>query len=381
VTACKRVCRSAQLRKLLLFDTFGSRRVLTEGCIGSMADDFLDLIEKVSLRNSGAVHEGDVFSILTKSPFAVRSGEFALVDGALDCTRTHDPASSWATRYWEVDDWAANPFVASDLAAFEVKSCAVGVAGGQSYITTIAQRRRAAFYITRLTADPTWVELIPNYQQDEWSFDPEAAELEADANEHILNFSRKSFLPPRTYGGVDPSGTSYRMPLFSLQEAVRRAHLHCTTGHIYVNPWTDVAFPYWHPLTGNSAKWIRPREDGGVFTAHEAILKLIQHFNYAGGGAIGASENTFEIDFVGLQPSLGDFKFLVRGPLAQLATHAYSERVINEPEGPVLQYVIQHKIEGRVRASDSKLTKVRVSRGTGRGTQRRLRYFFEAFER
>jgi hypothetical protein len=151
VTACKRVCRSAQLRKLLLFDTFGSRRVLTEGCIGSMADDFLDLIEKVSLRNSGAVHEGDVFSILTKSPFAVRSGEFALVDGALDCTRTHDPASSWATRYWEVDDWAANPSVASDLAAFEVKSCAVGVAGGQSYITTIAQRRRAAFYITRLT--------------------------------------------------------------------------------------------------------------------------------------------------------------------------------------------------------------------------------------
>jgi hypothetical protein len=347
-----------------------------------MADELLEQVEKISLRNSGALHEGDIFSILANSPFVVRSGEFAVVDGALDCTRTYNTATSWATRYWVVNDWAANPLEASSLMSFEVKSCLVAEAGSQLYITTIAQRRRAAFYIARLTADPTWVELIPNYHQDEGSLDPEGAELETDADEHLINFTRRSFMPPRSYGGVDPTGSSYRMPLFALSEAVR-AHLHCTVaGHVYVNPWTDVAFPHWHPLVGESAKWIRPREDGGVFTAHEAVMKLIQDFNYNDGGVARASGNSFEIDFVGLQPSLGDFKILVRGPLAQLAQiHTPSKSVITEPQGQVLQYVIQHKIEGRVRRSESMLTRVKVCRGSGRKDKRKLRYFFEAFER
>lgn len=354
--------------------------------------DLLEPVGGILFRNSGSIHEGDVFSILASSPFVVRSGEFALMDGALDCTSRHESDSSYASRYWEVNDRAADPSEAGDLAGFEVKSCAFGEAGKQIYITTIAQRRRAAFYIAKLATDPNWVELIPNYQQDAESLDPESANLEAETAEHIINFTRKSFMPPRTYGAVDPSGSAYRMPLSVLPEAVRRARLCCSVpGYTYVNPWTDVPFTLWRPVAGRAIEWFRPRENSGIFTAHDAVMKILQDFNYGGGGdEAAATANTFEVDFVGVQPCLGDFKIIVRGSLPRMLKGRISPKDVlpttarhglDPPTEPAVQYVIQHKIEGRTRSRSSKLTKVRVSRATGKAEKRKLRYFFNTFER
>jgi len=50
----------------------------------------LSILTPLSIRNSGARLEGDVFSILKQSPFVVRSFEFALADGAIDCTQSFD---------------------------------------------------------------------------------------------------------------------------------------------------------------------------------------------------------------------------------------------------------------------------------------------------
>lgn len=59
----------------------------------------------VLIKFRGALFEGDVFSVLWHLPFVIRSFEFALADGALDCNSSgedispDDSPSSWADRF------------------------------------------------------------------------------------------------------------------------------------------------------------------------------------------------------------------------------------------------------------------------------------------
>lgn len=347
----------------------------------------LDLVAPALYHSRGAIAEGDVFSVLASSPYVVRGGEFAVADGALDCSRTYGTAS-YAMRYWDLNDRAADPEESSDLLAFDVKSSSSGIAGQQTVWTSIAQRRRVSFYIARLAADPTWVEIIPNYQQQAAALDTRTDFSEAESREHVFNFTRQSAMVPRTYGGIDPSGSPYRMPLALLPEAMRRIRLCCQKegAQVYVNPWTDVAFPEWHPVPTKAAKWFRPRENGGVFTAHMAVMQLFQSFNFHHQHHAEDGGKSIEVDFVGLQPSLGDFKFIVRKPASSgaellpkstLSPDGIESRNLGKFDSLTSQYIVQHKMEGRRRGTTAKLTDVAIAR-IDRGKQR---YYFHAFER
>ena len=54
----------------------------------------------VLLNTRGALYEGDIFSVLWRLPFVIRSFEFALADGALDCGNECAPDTSYADRIW-----------------------------------------------------------------------------------------------------------------------------------------------------------------------------------------------------------------------------------------------------------------------------------------
>ena len=74
-------------------------------------------IGRMILRNRGTLYESDIFSILKHSPFVVRSFEFGLADGALDCTRQYDTPMTYAEWFWDAYDrrlpGAQNPLQAS----------------------------------------------------------------------------------------------------------------------------------------------------------------------------------------------------------------------------------------------------------------------------
>ena len=50
----------------------------------------------ILLKNRGARYEGDVFSVLRNESFVLRAYEFAVADGALDCTQAFNPESTYA---------------------------------------------------------------------------------------------------------------------------------------------------------------------------------------------------------------------------------------------------------------------------------------------
>ena len=56
----------------------------------------------VLLNSRSTLYEGDIFSVLWQSPFVVRSFEFALADGALDCANEFSPGTTYADRFWEM---------------------------------------------------------------------------------------------------------------------------------------------------------------------------------------------------------------------------------------------------------------------------------------
>ena len=274
------------------------------------------------LSNRGALYEGDVFSVLYKSPFVVRSFEFAIADGAIDCTSSFPPGTSFADRFWDIDQrLRVEPTMTrSKLLLFDVKSKISRYAGEQIYNSTTNQRHQVAFYIGICAADPSFIELIPNFYQN-----PFSTSSPQDDREVAVNASRISRLPPSTYK-LDPCNAPYRMPLTLLPkaiEAVRR----CAQGKSqYINPWTLVSFPAWKPLTTESSQPLKPSEDSEHFTAYKAVMEIYRLVRVESTqGLVPMS-----LDFVGLQPRLADFKLVT--------TFAG------------YQSFIQHKIDGRDRA-------------------------------
>lgn len=58
-----------------------------------------------------------------------------------------------------------------------------------------------------------------------------------------------------------------------------------------------------------TARWLRPSESGGVFTAHDAVTDFFQSPTFHEEADIPAGVT---VDFVRLQPPLGDFKFMLQ---------------------------------------------------------------------
>ena len=87
----------------------------------------LEVLEPSLMRNRGAGFEGDIFSILRHSPYIVRSAEFALVDGAIDCTRQYAHEEGYAARLWVAQHLP--PPDQSDLLLWDAKSSAADDVG------------------------------------------------------------------------------------------------------------------------------------------------------------------------------------------------------------------------------------------------------------
>ncbi|EGP82113.1 uncharacterized protein MYCGRDRAFT_97852 [Zymoseptoria tritici IPO323] len=139
----------------------------------------LRILEPLILRHLGAILEGDIFSILASSPFIIRSSEFALSDGALDCTRSYGTTTSFAERFWSLV--SHRPTDLSEIVLFDAKSSSV-VDGDRIFYTSLGQRHGVGFYVCICGTDPDFVELIPNYQQKRAAFEPgfEVADEEQD---------------------------------------------------------------------------------------------------------------------------------------------------------------------------------------------------------
>ena len=313
----------------------------------------LDLI----LNTRGAVLEGDIFTVLAPLPYVVRSFEFAVADGALDCDHGFPPHATYADRFWAVDQEQL-PTIPKNLLLFNVKSTNCQLAGDQYYITTIRQRREVAFYIGICVVDPSFVELIPNLYQGRPG---STARSQPDGDEVAVNTSRVSHLPPSAYV-LDPCNAPYRMPLALLPRAIERVRFCVQRGQPYVNPWTQVSFPQWRPTTTSASDALKPSEESQHFTAYRAAMEVYRIMNKV------SLRSPLLLDFVGLQPRLADFKFIpawVQGP-----------KDLESPR-PQQQRFVQHKLDGRDRTSSTSLAKVAISRAQGGNRW----WYFQAHDR
>ncbi|SMY30381.1 unnamed protein product [Zymoseptoria tritici ST99CH_1A5] len=218
----------------------------------------LRILEPLILRHLGAILEGDIFSILASSPFIIRSSEFALSDGALDCTRSYGTTTSFAERFWSLV--SHRPTDLSEIVLFDAKSSSV-VDGDRIFYTSLGQRHGVGFHVCICGTDPDFVELIPNYQQKRAAFEPgfEVADEEQDI--YTVNVRREYRLFGNAHGHLDQYGAAYRMPVAMLPAAIERVRA-CAQGKgNYINPWTKVEFEGWCPMTTHRTKWIKPRED------------------------------------------------------------------------------------------------------------------------
>lgn len=304
----------------------------------------LKVIESMIQRSRPAVFEGDAFSVLKSSPYILRAFDISVVDGAIDCSKRYDVKASFADRFWEVDSRQLTSD-ASHLALIDIKS---SVQEDQQYLTALGQRRRVAVYICLCAADPSFVDVIPNFFQDtSTTFDPSADFTEAEKRYVLVTFMRESRIPSKACGGFDQSTSPYRMPLRLLLQAIERIRAHIRGEAVYINPWTGVAFPDWRPSTTRYTECLKPSEKSHR-SAYEATMAIYQSVKYHAEPQIA----TIKPDFVGLQPRLADFK--------------------------LGQYFVQHKLEGRLRAAASEMTKVRIARfAKGKKTA----WYFAAHER
>lgn len=302
----------------------------------------LRVLDSVIKRSCGARFEADVFSLLRSSAFVARCFEFSGGDGVVDCTSQYDVSLNWAQRHLLLSDQEG---LERRVLLFDVKSSAAVAAGQQQFESFFLQRAIVAFYVCVCAADPSWVEVIPNYGQDREIIEhgeyvvPDAREIALRA---VVNITRTSWFPPLAYGMLDPCGTPYRMPRWMLSEAVTRMRACALGQQVYVNPWNEQAFPSFHPLTTQLMKWAEPSEETMQFTAYKEVTEVMRAFKYRG---------SMIFDFVWLQPRLADFK--------------------------LDNFLVQHKLDTEARAEGKPFDDVLVARDTLYGRS----FYFNAFER
>lgn len=304
----------------------------------ALQKEYLRAISGVT--NIGSRYEGDVFSVLMKSPYVVRSFELALVDGAVDCTNAFNEPDSWnyADRLWTAEYRQQNPDprqVPSEFLPFDVKSVTASPAGHQEFVSSAQQMRYVAFYICIYANDPTFAALIPNYHQE----DPSAKIERESYKVFSICTSAQNRLKPSTYR-IDPSTAACQMPIALLPEAIRRVRLHAQGLAQYVNPWTRAIFKGWSPRTSQSTDFLRPGEHTQNFAAYLAAAKIYH--------SVSTKPRDFPLkfDMVGVQPSLADFKFVFED--AKSSTKS--------------QVFIQHKLDSHDRRVSTPLEKVAVGR-------------------
>lgn len=237
----------------------------------------------------------------------------------------------------------------SDCVLFDIKSeSADDDKSHQVYKTVKSQRRRVGFWICISAHDPSWVDVIPNRQQDSealQSFDTELEDKDGRKSRQI-NAWRDSRLHEAAHGFIDPCASPYRMPISTLPEAIFLIR-QCALGlGDYINPHTKVTFHGWRPIMTRRTEWLKPSEGSAHYTAYLDAWDVFKGFRTCG---------SMVFDLVGLQPCLADFKLL---------------RIVN---GVVIQTFIQAKGEGSVRGQHTRLTKVRASR--------QWRYYFDVRDR
>ena len=253
---------------------------------------------------------------------------------------------TFAERYWDLYNRRYDT-EASELLLFDVKSTVAECAGDQVYLTSIGQRRHVAFYLCVNGADPTFVEIIPNYHQDAKALeaaDPLSMHGGEASREVAVNVTRVSRLPPSAYGGIDQCSSPYRIPITMLPQAIALVRAAVRGKGTFSNPWTAVPFPHWQPKTTFAVDFLRPSDDSHHASAYEAVLELYRVLKYD-------ERSSLDVDFMRLQPSLADFKLW------------YQSR----------QYFVQHKLNNVLRAADTPLTRVPIARDGG--------YYFTAFQR
>lgn len=282
---------------------------------------------------SAALYEGDVFRVLMHSPYVVRSSEFAIADGAIDCTKSYRKSSSQLERYMDVHSRRYLREMQSELMLFDVKSTVADQAGNQSYLTTIGQRRRVAFYVCINAADTTFVEIVPNLHQD-----PSSGRIadEDDTREVLVNMTRVSMVPPSAYGSLDQCQTPYRVPLCAVADTIAAIRRCWTDSSVYSNPYTQVSFPGWKPSSTRLCNDLAPSPSNDQYSAYEATMEIFR--------IIKSDRSTpLDADFVGLQPRLADFKLI----------HL------------LRQLLVQHKLDNSLRAAHSRFDRVTIARGDG----------------
>lgn len=139
------------------------------------------------LNYRGALYEGDVFTVLSTSSYIVRSFELTLADGVIDCTYEYALETGFTTRLWDLDQRLRLDLRRGQLLLFDVKSKVSPYAGDQKYLTGVAQRGHVAFYIGCCVADPTSIELIPNFLQDDVLTGPSLVRGPGESREVAVN--------------------------------------------------------------------------------------------------------------------------------------------------------------------------------------------------
>jgi hypothetical protein len=290
----------------------------------------------------GNILEADLFESLRRCPEVVRAFEFALADGAIDCTRRHAMSDSYAERFWDFHHRGTAG--GGEFALFDIKANIHLDTRDQQCYSTLGQQRRVAFFLCVHAANLGYVDLVPNFHQVPGALTSPVADCE---REYVsITVRGRTRLFPGAHDSLDLTGTSYRLPLRLLPEAIRRVSAHILGARVYANPWTGVSFPDWRPLTTDNTSWLKPAESNDHYTGFHEIMKLYPAIRL---------DPYLELDFIGLQPLLADFKLIARG-----------EAQISQPSVPLVQRFVQHKIDGHVRARGAPLTKVAISRGETR---------------
>lgn len=333
-----------------------SRRVNSDDCTEDAGERApLCSIENLISDGRGAIREGDAFSVLKHSPFALRGYEFSLCDGAIDCKNRYDTEMSYADRFWKLECQLQRDPGSANLGLLEIKS---STQTDHPYPTSVAQLHRVVAYVLLRSADASWVDFVPNFFQVEEAVESDPMELpESEKRKVGAAFATRSRLPATAHGMIDQSTSPYRMPLCMLPEAISRARAHVRREAVYTNPWTKVSFPDWRPVTVTHNEWLKPS-----LTAHrsacDAALEIYRHLAHRGNGLWR------KLDFVGLQPRLGDFK-LVSSSNASLRPDGHDQRIV------------QHKRDVRVHSKDDVACQLRIARNDGDGWT----WFFRPQER